>query len=292
MSTPMPTIPTRALARERGLVAERRGWLGTTDLLAKEPEREELGLAFVVRALVQTRTFLDREDDLGTGLVARLVQAASQMPSRRFQASSWQCVTNVIERRPRTCDACTFKPGLQLCQACEGSKEIRDANGNESRPCPGCNATGYVKCARCDGDRRIQRVVVRTYEDHVAELDHVFLPHLPPTLHEQISERLLGIDELPTVLAVDLDKPSTVPLGGYRTGSAVSPPRFHGIEAGLPFVDAKQTLARLASNGTFLERAIQCHAVPMLTLTYGRTRVVILSLGEALSLLMGDAEDD
>ncbi len=46
MAEPELLLPSREAARARGLTAERRGWLGSTDLLTKEPDREALGLAF------------------------------------------------------------------------------------------------------------------------------------------------------------------------------------------------------------------------------------------------------
>jgi hypothetical protein len=284
-------LPSRAAARERGLVAERRSWLGTTDLLTKEPDREELALAFVVRGLIQTRSFADREEELGTGLVQRLAAAASSVPYRRFQPASWQCVVAILEAIPRVCDACPFKPGQQSCTGCGGTGKIPSGSGNDVTSCRGCTGSGFVKCERCDGDRRIQRVTVRTYEDHVAELEHVFVPLVPPALHDRLSARLLGFDELPTLLAVDLDRPTTVPLGSYRTGNSVSPPRFHGIEAAAPFVEAKATLARLSSHGTLMERAVQAHAVPLLTAWYGQTCVAIASYGESLEAFVAEGED-
>lgn len=273
--------PSLARARELGLTAEQSGWFGrTTNLFEREPETESLTLALVVRALVHTRGSFDREDELGEGLVARLVAASAGIPSRRLQSSTWQAAIAVHDRTPRACSACTYSPGKAHCLPCGGSGRIhaREDNDNEMRPCPACNGKGLVMCSRCDGSTRTQRVTVRTWNDHVAELEHVFFGPISPLLGDAVSDHLLAEDELPEGLRVDLDRPSTEALGSYRTGSRSGPPRFHGIEAGAVLTEARETLTRLAAGGTLIERVVQAHAVPMSLLAYGETHVGIVAL--------------
>lgn len=275
-------MPTLAEAREKKLVAEREGWFGTKNLLDEEPHAERLELALVVRALVHTRKHHDRDDELGTTLVARLVAAASQMPARRLRGSSWQCVVAVHDRAPRKCNACTFRLGKQPCEACAGGQILRGMDDNGQRPCSACRGVGLITCARCDGDVAIQRVTVRTFVDHVAELEHVFLPHMPIAMTAALSQHLLGQDELPAALRVELERPSTATLGSYRGNAALSAPRFHGIEATSVLPDAKSTLARLASQGALVERVVEAHAVPIALLSYGGWTVGLVRLGESL----------
>ncbi|MBN8610127.1 MAG: hypothetical protein J0L92_06070 [Deltaproteobacteria bacterium] len=290
-ATSSARLPTLAEARERKLVAEKSGWFGDTNLLESDPRSERHALALVVRALVHTRRHHDREDELGTGLVERLIAAASQVPARRLRGSSWQCVVAVHDRVARRCDACSYRPGTQICQGCGGGGSIRRGNDERDRmPCSGCRTTGTVTCARCDGGLAIQRVTVRTFEDHVAELEHVFLPPIPIAMTAAISEHLLAIDELPAELAVDVDRPATVPLGSYRASAGFTPPRFHGIDAVHVLPEAKSTLSRLATQGTLVERVVQAHAVPMLLLDYPGHTVGIASVGETLTAFV--AEND
>jgi len=274
--------PSLAQARELGLVAHQAGWFGrTTNLLEREPGNESLVIALVVRALVHTRSTFDREDELGDGLVSRLVAAASGVPSRRLQSSTWQAVVAVHDRAPRTCSACTFAPGKGSCAACGGSGRIsaREHDDNETYACPSCNGKGLVACSRCDGGMRTQRVTVRTWNDHVAELEHAFFGPMSPLLMGAIPDHLLAEAQLPGELRVDLERPRPRALGSYRTGSRAGPPRFHGIEAGAVLTEVRETLTRLAAGGTLIERVVQAHAVPMSLLTYGETDVGIVALG-------------
>lgn len=284
-------LPSLADAREKKLVAEKSGWFGDTNLLDSDPESERLELALVVRALVHTRKHHDRHDELGTALVARLIAAASQIPARRLRGSSWQCVVAVHDRVARGCNACSYRPGTQICQGCGGGGTIRRGNDERDRmPCTACQKTGIVTCARCDGGLQIQAVTVRTFEDQVAELEHVFLPVMPIAMTAAISAHLLAIDELPAELGVDLDRPTTVPLGSYRSSAAFTPPRFHGIDAVNVLPEAKSTLSRLATQGALVERVVQAHAVPVLLLAYGGHTVGLASVGETLTAFV--AEND
>lgn len=274
--------PTLAAARAQGLVAEKRGWLGASNLIEHEPASQQLALALVVRALVQTRVSHDRQDDLGVGLVERLRAAAGHAPSRRLEPSSWQFVVAVHDARPRKCGACTFRPGLEMCQGCAGAGSIQLSHDERDRqPCHGCQSKGWVQCSRCDGGRLIVRATVRTVEDRVGELEHVFLPRLPIAIDEAIAARLLAEDELPEELRVDLDRAS-VKLGDYRGNAADSTPHFHGIDASQVLPDARATLARMAAAGTFIERVVEAHAVPLSICDYEGWTVVLVALGERM----------
>lgn len=282
--------PTLADARAQGLVAEKRGWLGASNLLDREPSAQRLALALVVRALVQTRSSHDREDELGTGLVQRLVAAAAHTPSRRLEASSWQCVVAVHDPRPRTCGACTFKPGLESCHGCGGTGWIRTGDDErERRSCHGCMGKGWVQCSRCDGGQQISRVTVRTFEDRVGELEHVFLPRVPLSIDEAMSARLLAEDELPEALRVELERAS-VKLGDYRGNAADSAPHFHGIDASEVLPEAKATIARMATAGTLIERVAEAHAVPLLLCDYEGWTVALAALGERMLAFAGETE--
>ncbi len=279
-------MPSLAFAREHRLVAERAGWFGAKNLLDSEPSARRHELALVVRALLHMRRQHDRQDDLSVALVERLVAASAQIPTRRLRSSSWQCVVAVHDRVARRCDACTFRPGKQICGGCGGGGSIRRGNDERDRmPCHACQRSGIVTCARCDGALAIQRVTVRTYEDRVAELEHVFLPILPIDVCKAVSDHLVTLDELPPELRVDLDRPATVPLGSYRTGSVISPPRFHGIDAVSVLPEATGTLKRLTAEGTLIERVVEAHAVPMCVLEYGASRVVVLDAGKPVAFV-------
>lgn len=281
--------PSLARARELGLIAEKRGWFGTTNLLESEPRSDRVTLALVVRALVQTRSFHDREDELGTGLVNRLMEASSYVPSSRFQPSSWQCVSALHDARPRRCGTCRLRPGREMCQVCAGEGRIQRQEDDRSLFCRACERTGWITCTRCDGGGEVQRVTVRTFQDRVGELEHVFVPAITPTLHEALSERLLGQDQLPAELRVDLDHAS-VKLGDYRGDAADSRPHFHRIDASQVLPDAKATLTRMAGTGTLVERVVEAHAVPLLLLDYAGWTVALVSLGDRMYAAAAEAD--
>ncbi len=275
------TIPSLARARELGLTANEQGWFGRTkNLLLSEPQEASPAIALVVRALIQTRASFDREDELGVGLVQKLLATGAHKPTRRLEPSSWQGIVAVLDRAPRLCSACTYTPGKGSCAGCGGSGRIpvRSDNDNEERSCPACNGRGLVVCSCCDGSTRVQRATVRTWEDRVAELEHVFLPRMALLLHEAVSEHLLALDEMAPEHRVDLDRPDTESIGSYRSGTRSGPPHFHGIEASGVLSQAKETLQRLGA-ASAIERAIEAHAVPMLLLRYPSSEVALVSPG-------------
>jgi hypothetical protein len=113
---------------------------------------------------------------------------------------------------------------------------------------------------------------------------------MPIAMSAAISSNLIGRDEMPTELRIDLDRPSTATLGSYRGNAAFSPPRFHGIEASNVLPDAKSTLARLATHGDLVERVVEAHAVPLLLLAYDGWTVGLVACGEDLTSFV--AEND
>lgn len=279
--------PSLQAARAQGLVAEKRGWLGHTNLLEQEPISSRPALALVVRALVQTRTWHDREDELGPRLLRHLVAAASHEPTRRLEASSWQCAVAVHDTRPRPCSACTLKPGSEMCARCGGTgRVLRNDDPNARMICFGCER-GWVPCTRCEGGKETSRVTVRTFEERVGELEHVFVPRLPTALVEAIEASLLAEDELPAELRVDLDRAS-VSLGDYRGSAKHSAPHFHGIDASDVLPEARATLTRMAAAGTFIERVVEAHAVPLLLCEHDGWTVALAALGERMLAFSGE----
>ena len=264
-------MPTRERARALGLVVPVKGWFGRErDLLAEEPERTRQSVEVVVRALVTTRAIREADDEVGASTLVRL-RDEHERPTERFVAATWRTLAARVDARTRRpCSSCSFTPGRSTCIGCDGRGVIVIGQGRsqEVRTCPGCSGKKSVACSRCDGAAETVIARVRTHEDRVGELEHVF-SSLPEAIREAVSRHLLAATELDPAFVVDLDRPIVPRETGYRGEVLLETPHLFGVDVTITLGEARATLARLAASGTVVDRAQQAHAVPVCVLEYG-----------------------
>jgi len=227
--------------------------------------------------------------------IERLVRTPAPVATRRFEPLAWQTLVTVHDRKGRTCTTCTFSAGSATCMGCGGRGQIvlrETRRGDEWIRCHGCNGTGRVVCSRCEGSLTVYPSTVRTFQHAVDELEHVFSSSVHPVLHEEISSRLLGLDELPSELAFDLERPMPRAAASYRSGPADEVPRLFGVEVAQSLGEARAVLGRLSAGREVIDRAVQTHAVPICALRYDRTHVALVAMGAGRMLAVRADETD
>lgn len=158
-------------------------------------------------------------------------------------------------------------------------------------PCVACNGTGTTVCGPCDGTGQVFDVTARTLSVGVGELEFVFLPAMPPSLHAAISQFLLGVDALPARYAFDIERPVVTENVSYRTHIPAGPPRIYGIEASGPLYEARTAFQRLSGGREVIDRAVECFAVPFCMLRFGETKLALVLL-EPTSLVILKADEE
>lgn len=291
-------MPSLARAREAGLEAKTRSFFGReTNLLAREPDENVMIIALVVRALVQHRSVVDERVFLSGSAIKKLRDAGLQPPKprARFERFADRALAQIHDRKGHVCTHCTYTPGFALCPMCLGRGQVVQNQSSLLRQnehpitCPTCRGSTRAQCGPCDGETQVFPVTTRTMRVGVGELEYVFLPAMPPSLHASITRVLLGAEALPPAWSFDIDRPIVNESMSYRSHIPIGPPRIYDIDAGVPLMEARAALQRLSGGHEVIDRAVECFAIPVCMLRFGKVDVALVSTAaSAMCVLVED----
>ncbi|MGZ6089790.1 MAG: hypothetical protein ACXWUE_40375 [Polyangiales bacterium] len=256
-------LPTLERARALGL-----------ELPESPPTVERRLAAVTVVARAQTRQSIDERMEIS---VARAEKLPPQAPpvGEEFVTATHRYLAQ--SSNPKACSTCAFKPGFAGCTICGATGRIGDQNLDE---CMACEGKGWVRCATCDGSRKVVDAVIRRVEDHDYALRHTFVPEGAERMSGVVVQEVVD-REPPEELRFDLD--ARTAIAPYRSADDV--PRqatFLGYEFGNAIELARRAVEHLTLKSTLVRCDVQSWAWPFAFVQWEQESVVLISRGAEL----------
>ncbi len=163
-----PHLPSLAEARAQ-TTAPMRELFRTVDLLKRKPValRRWAAVELVAR-------FAFREERRERHEVPASTLIGQRPPLREGFEEGHVTWVRAMEPEVHACTACSFSPGEQQCLVCGGSG-WHDPTA-QAGTCSFCGGSGHVRCALCNGERRVSWAQLVFTSDSTETIRRVFLP--------------------------------------------------------------------------------------------------------------------